>query len=405
MENTLRSNSLSRRAASLAATLPAAAPASNLAFDSGHAASAVLPDLTREAERALTTYRAETLQYAPRPGLVELRARIVEMAEADGIAASRENVLVTNGAKHAIDLICRVLLDEGDAIVVTRPTYFTAIPIFKSFGVQFIEVGQDRDGIDVAELTTILAMREREGHRQPKFIYNVPDFHNPTGVTMSLDRRKALVQLANERGIHIVEDSPYRKVRFAGASIPPLKALDFDDIVFYVGTFSKLMAPGLRVGWTIAAPDMIARMIQLKSDGGSCPLTQRIITEFLAGGRLPAHIERVQAAYRQNRDAMVAALKRELPDATFTVPEGGYYVWVTLPEDVDGDRLAEAASESGVTVLPGSKFFAKPGVPNPKNHLRIAYSHATPDEVVDGIRRLAAAYRAMDAGSTPATVG
>ena len=405
METPLRPDSLSRRAAKLASTLPAAAPASNLAFDSGHAANAVLPDLTREAERALTSYRAETLQYAPRPGLPELRARIVELAEADGIVASRENVLVTNGAKHAIDLICRVLLDEGDAIVVTRPTYFTAIPIFKSFGVQFIEIGQDRDGLDVAELTVVLETRKREGLRSPKFIYNVPDFHNPTGVTMSLERRKALIQLASERGIHIVEDSPYRKVRFNGASIPSLKALDLDDNVFYVGTFSKLMAPGLRVGWTIAAPDMIARMIQLKSDGGSCPLTQRIIAEFLGDGRLPSHIERVQTVYRQNRDAMVAAIKRELPDATFEVPEGGYYVWLTLPEDVDGDRLAVAAIEAGVTVLPGSKFFANRDVPYPKNHLRIAYSHATRDEVVDGIHRFATAYRALNAGTTPAVVG
>jgi 2-aminoadipate transaminase len=405
VEQPLRPDLLSRRATPLAATLPSAAPASNLAFDSGHAANSVLPDLTVEAERALSTYRAETLQYAPRPGLPELRTRIVDQMAADGIACARENVLVTNGAKHAIDLICRVLLDEGDAIVVTRPTYFTAIPIFRSFGVRFIEVGQDRDGLDVAELTVLLAQREREGLRPPKFIYNVPDFHNPTGVTMSLERRKALIQLASERGIHIIEDSPYRKVRFEAASIPSLKALDASDTVFYVGTFSKLMAPGLRVGWTVASPDMIARMIQLKSDGGSCPLTQRIITEFLAAGRLPEHIARVQTTYRRNRDAMVAALARELPEATFEVPNGGYYVWLTFPEDVDGDRLARAASEGGVTVLPGSKFFASPDTSHPKNHLRVAYSHATPDEVEDGIRRLATAFRAMSAGSTPATVG
>jgi len=364
----------------------------------------VLPDLTAEAERALTTFRGETLQYAPRPGLPELRARIVEQMNADGITAARENVLVTNGAKHAIDLICRVLLDEGDAIVVTRPTYFTAIPIFRSFGVRFIEVAQDRDGLDVAELTATLTMREREGQPPPKFIYNVPDFHNPTGVTMSLARREALIRLASERGIFVVEDSPYRKVRFEGTSIASLKALDSGDTVFYVGTFSKLMAPGLRVGWTIATPDMIARMIQLKSDGCSCPLTQRIIAEFLGGGRLTPHIDRVQTAYRANRDAMVAALRREMPDASFAVPEGGYYVWLTLPDDVDGDRLVRSASECGVTVLPGSKFFASPDVPHPKNHLRIAYSHATPDEVDDGIRRLATAYRAMNTGSTAATV-
>jgi len=159
------------------------------------------------------------------------------------------------------------------------------------------------------------------------------------------------------------------------------------------------MAPGLRVGWTVAEPDMIARLIQLKSDGGSCPLTQRIIALFLGAGRLQAHIDRVQATYRENRNAMVAAVRRELPDATFEVPEGGYYVWLTLPEGVDGDRLARVASDGGVTVLAGSKFFASADPPHPKNHLRIAYSHATGDEVDDGIRRLAAAYRAMTAGS------
>jgi len=145
-------------------------------------------------------------------------------------------------------------------------------------------------------------------------------------------------------------------------------------------------------------------MIQLKSDGGSCPLTQRIIAEFLAGGRLPAHIERVQRTYRENRDAMVAAFQRELPEATFEVPEGGYYVWLTLPGDVDGDLLARSAIDCGVTVLPGSKFFASADVPHPKNHLRVAYSHATTEEIDDGIRRLATAYRAITAGRSQAIV-
>ena len=397
----MQATTLSRRAAGLANTLPASAPATNLAFDSGHACNEVLPDLTAEAQRALTTFRAETLQYAPRPGLPELRARIVEQMAADGITATRDQVLVTNGAKHAIDLICRVLLDEGDSIVVTTPTYFTAIPIFRSFGVRFIEVGQDRDGLDVAELAVVLERLERAGERLPKFIYNVPDFHNPTGVTMSLERRRRLIELAAGRGISIVEDSPYRKVRFEGSSIPSLKALDPGHTVFYVGTFAKLMAPGLRVGWVVASPDMIARMIQLKSDGGSCPLTQRIIVEFLAAGKLDDHIARVQATYRRNRDTMVAALRRELPDARFEVPDGGYYVWLTLPEDVNGDLLARAASDAGVTVIPGSKFFARADASHPQNHLRVAYSHATPDEIEDGIRRLATAYRTITSAVSP----
>jgi 2-aminoadipate transaminase len=385
-------DSLARRASLLSAVMPASPPGTNIAFDSGHAFPGVLPDLRREGERALSSLRAETLQYAPRPGLPELRAQIVEQMRADGADVSRDHVLVTNGAKHAIELVCRLLLDEGDSIVVTAPTYFTAIPIFRSFGANFIEVGQDQDGLDVHQLANRIDQLQRSGSPLPKFIYNVPDFHNPTGITMSLERRQALLELAAEHGIFVVEDSPYRSVRFEGNSLPSLKALDRSDVVFHVGTFSKLMAPGLRVGWVAAAPAMIARMIQLKSDGGSCPLTQRIIVEFIGGGRLVTHIREVQATYRANRDQMVATLRSELPDVAMHVPEGGYYLWLTLPEGVDGDALTRGAGEAGVTVLAGSKFFARSDAGHPRNHLRVAYSHADPSEIEEGVRRLASAY-------------
>jgi 2-aminoadipate transaminase len=385
--------------------MPAPAPATNIAFDSGHAAPTVLPDFTVEAERALSAFRAETLQYAPRPGLPELRSCIAELMANDGARVSPEQLLVTNGAKHAIELICRVLLDEGDSIVVTAPTYFTAIPIFRSFGARFIEVGSDRDGLDVAELADVLQRMRRGGERLPKFIYNVPDFHNPTGVTMPSARRQALIDLATEHRLLIVEDSPYRKVRFDGESEPSLAALNRDGTVFHVGTFSKLMAPGLRVGWVAATPEMISRLIQLKSDGGSCPLTQRMIIEFVAGGRLTPHIARVQATYRAQRDRMVAALCTELPEAAVDVPSGGYYLWVTLPERVDGDALAKRAHEAGVTVLAGSKFFARADGGHPRNHIRLAYSHATVDEIDEGVRRLARAFRALSTERVVAASG
>jgi 2-aminoadipate transaminase len=377
--------------------MPVPAAATSIAFDSGHAAPTVLPDLTAEAERALSVYRAETLQYAPRPGLPELRSAIAELMANDGAHVSPDQILVTNGAKHAIELVCRLLLDEGDSIVVTAPTYFTAIPIFRSFGVRFIEVGNDRDGLDVAELAEVLRRMRASGERLPKFIYNVPDFHNPTGVTMPSARRRALIDLAVEYRLFIVEDSPYRKVRFGGASEPSLAALDRDGVVFHVGTFSKLMAPGLRVGWVASTPDMIARVIQLKSDGGSCPLTQRVIVEFISGGRLTTHIGRVQATYGGQRDRMVAALRAELPEAAVDVPEGGYYLWLTLPDRVDGDALTKRASEVGVTVLAGSKFFARSDVGHPRNHVRLAYSHANFDEIDEGVRRLAGEFRALSA--------
>lgn len=394
----------SRRAAALASRLPNGPDARSIAFDSGHAFPGVLPDLTVECALALTTHRSETLQYAPRPGLPELRAEIVKFMASDGATVTRDQILVTNGAKHAIELICRLLLDEGDAIVVTTPTYFTAIPIFRSFGVEFIEAPQDHDGLDVEQLAETLDARTAAGKRLPKFIYNVPDFHNPTGVTMSEARRTALLALAAGRGVFVIEDSPYRKVRFEGASVPSLAALDRHGIVFHVGTFSKLMAPGLRVGWVAAAPELITRMVQLKSDGGSCPLTQRVIVEFLRGDRLAGHIAEVQATYRGNRDAMVAAIQREIPETQMEIPQGGYYLWLTLPEGTDADEIAGLAAEGGVVVLAGSKFFARADVPHPKSHLRVAYSHATSDEIEEGVRRLAVACRTIAAKVRTASV-
>ena len=394
-------NILARRSTRLTVAGTASAPAHPISFDSGHAFPGLLPDLTPEAEIALQKYRPETLQYAPRPGLLDLREWIVDYMRRDGISqASVEEVLVTNGAKHALELVCRLLLDEGDAIVVTAPTYFTAIPIFKSFDVEFIEIRQDIEGLDVGELAQAIADRKRKNLSLPKFIYDVPDFHNPTGVTMSRRRREALIDLAEANGIFIVEDSPYRRVIFEGESEPPLKALDRSDTVLLLGTFSKIMAPGLRIGWVHGAADLIQRMIQLKTDGGSCPLTQRMIVEFCNGGRLSGHLEGVQAAYRQHRDHMVAAIRRELPDAAFSVPHGGYYVWLTLPHAFDGNDFAVRAAKEDVILIPGSKFFAmnggRPyGEAAPMNAIRLAYSHATPEEIDEGLYRLGQIYRAI----------
>src|SRR5690242_11013265 len=209
----MESPALARRASQLSAALPATAPTGNIAFDSGHAFPGVLPDLTAEAERALAQHRHETLQYAPRAGLSELRAWIADYMRADGAQTTADNVLVTNGAKHALELVCRLLLDEGDAVVMTAPTYFSAIPILRSYGATFVEVRQDHAGLDVDDLARLLDERRRDGKPRPKFIYDVPDFHNPTGVTMPLERRAALLELAAAHEIAVVEDSPYRKVR------------------------------------------------------------------------------------------------------------------------------------------------------------------------------------------------
>ena len=395
MNPLLDSIPLARRAAPLSPALPPAAPAGSIAFDSGHASPLVLPDLTRESHLALTQHRAETLQYAPRAGLPELRRWIAEYMQVEGARVAADNILVSNGAKHALELVCRALLDDGDAVVVTAPTYFSAIPILRSYGATFVEVPQDRDGMDVDALAVILERREQEGRPRPKFIYDVPDFHNPTGATLPLERRRALIALAARYRIAVVEDSPYRKVRFEGDSVPSLASLDTDGLVIHLGTFAKLMAPGLRVGWVAATAPLVARMAMLKTDAGSCPLTQRIILEFCTtGGRLPSHITDVQEQYRANRDRMIAALRIELPNVSFDVPSGGYYLWLSWPDGTDTDALTLAAQREGVIVIAGSRFYANASAGHPRNQMRVAYSHALPDEIDEGVRRLARAYAA-----------
>lgn len=401
-------NSFARRAAALSPNFPTPHFPGELdegviPFDSGFAAPQLLPDLTGFAADALTRWRDETLQYSPPQGQPELRGWLAGMMNEDGCAVGPENILIVNGAKHGLELVCRLLVDEGDAVVVTAPTYFTAIPIFRSFGVEFVEVGQDADGLLVDELERTLAERRAEGKPPPKLIYNVADFHNPSGATMPEARRRRLIEIAVREGIPVVEDTPYRRVRFEGDHVPSLKALDSTGIVFHLGTFSKLVAPGLRIGWVAAEAPLIARLIQLKSDGGSSPLVQRIIYEFARSDSFPAHVERVRALYRERRDAMVEAVRRELPGAALHVPEGGYYVWVTLPPHVDGDGFAARAAAAGVNIIAGSKFFATPGrawpanMPAPRNHVRLSYSYATVAQIGEGVKRLAAVYAPVEA--------
>lgn len=395
----MRRSPLSRRAVSLSPALPAAHFPSELhepviSFDSGFAFPGILPDLTAAAGVALNRHRAESLQYSGRRGLAPLRQWIAGYMSERSSEVNPDDLMIVNGAKHGIDLICRLLVDEGDAIVVTAPTYFTGIPIFRSFGVKFIEVSQDAEGLNVDELERTLAARAKAGEPLPKFIYDMPDFHNPSSVTMSLRRRMALLQLAARHGIHVVEDSPYRHVRFEGEAIPSLRTLDRENLVIHVGTFSKLIAPGLRIGWVSAQQELLARMMQLKSDGGSSALLQRTVVEFCQSGAFDEHAAKVRRVYGTHRDTMVAALRTEWPEISFGVPEGGYYIWLTLPERVNGDQLAARAADAGVNIIAGSRFFAIPR-DEAQRYVRLTYSHNAPDAIEQGIVRLARVCRSL----------
>jgi 2-aminoadipate transaminase len=387
---------LSRRGSETRPSLAALDPHELISFGAGDAHPALMPDLSAEAGLALGKYRAETLQYAPRLGLSQLRTWIGEYLAADGVRVAPSNIIIVNGAKHGLDLVCKLLVNEGDCVAVTAPTYFTGIPIFRSHGVSFIEIPQDGDGMSVEFLRSVIDERRRNGKPVPKLIYDVPDFHNPTGMTMSLRRRQELVALASELGIVIVEDSPYRQVRFGVDGVSSLKELDDRGCVIQLGTFSKLLTPGLRIGWIVSSEENVARIAQLKSDGGTCPLTQRIVYEFCAAGKLAPHMARLRDEYQRHRDTMVAALQKSLPEMSFSVPDGGYYLWVRLPDGVSGDALTRAALAHRLEVVSGTRFFANgnsqaPASPPGSVFLRLAFSFASIAEIEDGIRRLASA--------------
>jgi len=391
---------LAKRASRLISNPPALETKDVISFGSGHGCPEVFPDLTEAAKIALNEYRHESLQYGPNMGLLEMREWIAKFTMENGAKnITSDNVLVTNGAKNALDLAGRLILNEGDYIVVTAPTYFTAIMIFKNLGANFYEVSQDSEGIVTSELEKTLKNIQREGKPFPKLIYNVPDYHNPSGITMSLKRREELVRLAEKYGIYVVEDSPYRKIRFEGESYPIVKAFDRTESVFVLGTVSKLVAPGMRVGWIVASKNLIVLLAQLKADLGTSPLAQRIILNFLKNKKqYNEHTQKVRERYGKHRDIMVQALRREIPEIQFTVPCGGYYLWLTVPQRINAEKLADRAFKEKVIIIPGSKFYAgkgPKGLGPPSNTFRLCYSQAKPEEIEEGIKRLSKAFHSI----------
>jgi 2-aminoadipate transaminase len=367
-----------------------------ISFAGGLPAPEVFPvERFREAcERVLAAHPAEALQYGPSEGYLPLRELLVGYMAKYGIVATVDNVLITNGSQQALDLIAKLLINRGDRILVESPTYLGALQAFDLMGAEYVSVPIDRQGLQ----TRLLEGALRSG---PKFMYVLPNFQNPGGVTLSEDRRRELVSLSDKYGIPIVEDDPYGQLRYEGEHIKPLLVLDRMNVerdpgyhlgnVIYLSTFSKVLAPGLRLGWIVAPPDVITKLVQLKqaADLHTSTFAQMVMYEAARDGFLEEHVKLIRQCYKERRDAMLAALQDFFPpEVTWTHPQGGLFLWVTMPAGVDCMRLFDEAIRHNVAFVPGQPFFAEGDA---GSHMRLNFSNATPDMIREGIRRLSIA--------------
>lgn len=329
----------------------------------------------------------QSLQYGATEGYRPLRELIARRTSTDGHVVSVENVLITSGSQQALDLLGKVFLDVGDRVLLESPTYLAALQAWNAYEATYLELPLDEAGLDPAALEPAL-------RGEPKFLYCVPNFQNPTGVTLSLARRQRLVALAAAHGMPLVEDDPYGSLRFEGDALPSLLTIaGAVGGVIQLSTFSKTLAPGLRVGWVVAPAEVIGRLALAKqgTDLHTGTLDQYIVHELLAGGQIEAGLPAIVARYRERRDTMLTALAEHFPaDVRWTRPTGGMFLWVTLPRGIDASDLLPAAVERGVAFVPGKSFFPNGGG---ENTMRLNFSNATPERIREGIARLGSLLR------------
>ena len=303
------------------------------------------------------------------------------------MAPDPDDLIVTTGGQQAIDLICKTLIDPGDPVICEAPTYPGAVPTFSSYEADVIQVTTDEQGMRTDELEGVLERLAKEG-RRPKFIYSVPSFQNPAGVTLSAERRIRLVELARRYELLLCEDNPYGLLRFEGEPQRTLYSLDGGDYVIYLGTFSKILSPGIRVGWVVAPPPVLEKITLGKQAADLCTstLTQFFVREYFAEGRWRAYIEDLVEIYRARRDVMLEALERHFPDqAEWTSPQGGLFVWATLPDYIDTTDLLAKALRENVAFVPGRAAYVDG---RGAHSMRLNFSGSTEDEIREGVRRI-----------------
>ena len=346
-------------------------------------------DLKAAADRAFTSDPKGTFSYGTAAGYGPL---VEWIADRQGLP--KEQVIATNGSMQADAFLFGQLVEAGDTVVIEAPTYDRTLLSLQKMGADLLAIPVEADGLDIEALERALSSGAR-----PKLAHVIPNFHNPAGATLSLDKRRRLLQLAAEYEFHVFEDDPYVELRFEGESLPTMLSLDESDSVVYASSFSKTVCPGIRVGYLAGPEPLIKDIRKTATETYISPsmVSQSIVSEFCHSGAIDKSIETVKEALRERRDRIADALEREFgEEASFVRPEGGYFMWVDLPDGTDGSALDEGARERGVIVVKGTDFLLEGG----ESSMRLSYSGVTPDEIDEGVGRLAEAYRELAGART-----
>lgn len=361
-----------------------------ISFAGGLPAPELFPieELIRVGKEVLEKHGQQALQYGPTEGYPGLRQGITKRMKKIHVDVSPEDILVTTGSQQGLDFAAKIFINPGDIIICESPTYLGAINAFKAYEPEFIEIETDDDGMLMDQLEEALANTENV-----KFIYVIPDFQNPTGKTWSVERRIKLIELANKYDVAIVEDNPYGELRFEGEILPSIMHYDTEGRVIFLGTFSKILCPGMRVGWVAAQKEVLNKFVLVKqgADLQSSTITQIEVAKFLEEYDIEDHIEKIKDVYRKRRDLMIETMKKEFPEEVkFTYPEGGLFTWAELPNDLNARELALKALEQNVAYVPGGSFYPNGGK---ENTMRINYSNMDEERIVEGIKRLGKVFR------------
>ena len=337
----------------------------------------VMKDLIREEGKC-------ALQYGPTEGNQELREYLAKKMTNEGIKSDADNIIITNGSQQGMDLLSKVFINPGDLVLVEEPGYVGGLGAIYNYEGDRQPIPLDEDGINVDILSNRLRKLKMEG-RIPKFAYVVPNFQNPTGICMSLERRKQLLQLAQEYNFVILEDNPYGEIRFEGEPVQSIKSMDTEGRVIYLGSFSKTFIPGIRVGWIVGEPELISKIACAKQATDLCSnsMGQRMACRFASSGYIEQHVASLISRYKEKRDLMLSCMDKHFPTGVkWTRPEGGFFIWVTLPEGMNARDVLMKAIERKVAFVDGAGFFVNG---NGKNTARFAFSEACPDKIKQGI--------------------